>query len=80
MYFVWQVRPLYRWSWLYHGDEWLIRIIKGERHEYPTQAGARIVVPQAVIEGAGVRLKRSIATQELDCVDPLEQNKVHDRQ
>lgn len=31
----------------------------------------RIVVPQAVLEGAGVRLKRSIATRELDYLDPF---------
>ncbi|MBI5653784.1 MAG: pirin family protein [Chloroflexi bacterium] len=30
-----------------------------------------IVVPQPVIEGAGVRLKRSIATRELDYLDPF---------
>lgn len=31
----------------------------------------RIVTPQAVIEGAGVKLKRSIATRTLDYVDPF---------
>lgn len=31
----------------------------------------RIIRPQAVLEGAGVRLKRSIATQELDYLDPF---------
>jgi redox-sensitive bicupin YhaK (pirin superfamily) len=31
----------------------------------------RIIQPQAVMEGAGVRLKRSIATRELDYVDPF---------
>jgi redox-sensitive bicupin YhaK (pirin superfamily) len=31
----------------------------------------RIVVPQTVLEGAGVKLKRSIATRELDYVDPF---------
>lgn len=31
----------------------------------------RIVEPQSVLEGAGVRLKRSIATRELDYVDPF---------
>jgi redox-sensitive bicupin YhaK (pirin superfamily) len=31
----------------------------------------RVVVPQPVIEGAGVRLKRSIATPTLDYVDPF---------
>ena len=31
----------------------------------------RIVTPQAVMEGAGVRLRRSIATRELDYVDPF---------
>jgi len=31
----------------------------------------RIVTPQAVTEGAGVHLKRSIATQELNYVDPF---------
>jgi quercetin 2,3-dioxygenase len=31
----------------------------------------RVVVPQPVVEGAGVRLKRSIATRELDYVDPF---------
>jgi hypothetical protein len=30
-----------------------------------------IIEPQAVIEGAGVRLKRSIATRELDYLDPF---------
>ncbi|MFH1808150.1 MAG: pirin family protein [Pseudomonadota bacterium] len=29
------------------------------------------IIPQAVIEGAGVRLRRSIATQRLDYVDPF---------
>ncbi len=32
---------------------------------------ARIVEPQAVLEGAGVRLRRSIATRALDYVDPF---------
>ena len=32
---------------------------------------ARIVEPQPVLEGAGVRLKRSIATRTLDYVDPF---------
>jgi redox-sensitive bicupin YhaK (pirin superfamily) len=32
---------------------------------------ARVITPQAVIEGAGVRLKRSIATPTLDYVDPF---------
>jgi redox-sensitive bicupin YhaK (pirin superfamily) len=32
---------------------------------------ARVVTPQPVMEGAGVRLKRSIATQTLDYVDPF---------
>lgn len=32
---------------------------------------ARIVDPQPVLEGAGVRLKRSIATRTLDYVDPF---------
>jgi redox-sensitive bicupin YhaK (pirin superfamily) len=31
----------------------------------------RIIQPQAVLEGAGVRLKRSIATRELDYLDPF---------
>jgi hypothetical protein len=31
----------------------------------------RIVQPQGVLEGAGVRLKRSIATRELDYLDPF---------
>jgi redox-sensitive bicupin YhaK (pirin superfamily) len=31
----------------------------------------RIVRPQAVLEGAGVKLKRSIATRELDYLDPF---------
>ena len=31
----------------------------------------RVITPQAVIEGAGVRLKRSIATPTLDYVDPF---------
>jgi len=30
-----------------------------------------IVVPQSVLEGAGVRLKRSIATGELNYLDPF---------
>ena len=32
---------------------------------------ARIVEPQAVVEGAGVRLKRSIGTRSLDYLDPF---------
>ena len=32
---------------------------------------ARIIEPRPVIEGAGVRLIRSIATAELDHVDPF---------
>jgi quercetin 2,3-dioxygenase len=32
---------------------------------------ARLIDPQAVIEGAGVRLKRSIATRTLDYLDPF---------
>ena len=32
---------------------------------------AKVVKPQTVMEGAGVRLKRSIATQTLDHVDPF---------
>ena len=32
---------------------------------------ARIVKPRTVMEGAGVRLIRSIATGELDHVDPF---------
>ena len=32
---------------------------------------ARIVEPQMVMEGAGVRLKRSIATRTLDYLDPF---------
>ena len=31
----------------------------------------RIIKPQPVIEGAGVRLKRSIATATLDHLDPF---------
>ena len=31
----------------------------------------RVITPQPVIEGAGVRLKRSIATPTLDYVDPF---------
>lgn len=31
----------------------------------------RIVVPQTVLEGAGVRLQRTIATRDLDTVDPF---------
>jgi redox-sensitive bicupin YhaK (pirin superfamily) len=31
----------------------------------------QVIVPQTVMEGAGVRLKRSIATRELDHVDPF---------
>lgn len=31
----------------------------------------RLITPQPVVEGAGVRLKRSIATRELDYVDPF---------
>ncbi len=31
----------------------------------------RVITPQAVLEGAGVRLKRSIATSALDYVDPF---------
>ena len=36
-----------------------------------TRKVQRIVTPQAVMEGAGVRLRRSIATRELDYVDPF---------
>jgi redox-sensitive bicupin YhaK (pirin superfamily) len=32
---------------------------------------ARIIEPQSVVEGAGVRLKRSIATRTLDYLDPF---------
>ena len=32
---------------------------------------SRVTTPQPVVEGAGVRLKRSIATRELDYVDPF---------
>jgi quercetin 2,3-dioxygenase len=32
---------------------------------------ANIITPQAVVEGAGVRLKRSIATRTLDYLDPF---------
>jgi redox-sensitive bicupin YhaK (pirin superfamily) len=32
---------------------------------------AKIITPQAVVEGAGVRLKRSIATRTLDYLDPF---------
>ena len=38
---------------------------------YQTRKIARIVEPQAVMEGAGVRLIRSIATRTLDHVDPF---------
>ena len=31
----------------------------------------RVITPQTVMEGAGVRLKRSIATPILDDVDPF---------
>jgi redox-sensitive bicupin YhaK (pirin superfamily) len=31
----------------------------------------RIIEPQSVLEGAGVRLKRSIATRTLDYLDPF---------
>jgi redox-sensitive bicupin YhaK (pirin superfamily) len=36
-----------------------------------TRGLERVVVPQVVLEGAGVKLKRSIATRELDYVDPF---------
>ena len=36
-----------------------------------TRKVQRVVTPQAVMEGAGVRLRRSIATRELDYVDPF---------
>jgi redox-sensitive bicupin YhaK (pirin superfamily) len=36
----------------------------------PRQA-VKIIEPQAILEGAGVRLKRSIATRELDYLDPF---------
>ncbi len=32
---------------------------------------SRIIEPQAVVEGAGVRLRRSIGTQSLDYIDPF---------
>ncbi len=35
------------------------------------RAAERVVTPQPVLEGAGVRLKRSIATPTLDYVDPF---------
>jgi redox-sensitive bicupin YhaK (pirin superfamily) len=45
----------------------------GSRHTEGAQARKvqRVVEPRAVLEGAGVRLKRSIATAELDYVDPF---------
>src|SRR5512133_335350 len=36
-----------------------------------TRTVERVITPQPVIEGAGVRLKRSIATPTLDYVDPF---------
>src|SRR5574341_1504985 len=36
-----------------------------------TKGVIEIIEPQAVIEGAGVRLKRSIGTQKLDYLDPF---------
>ena len=32
---------------------------------------SKIIEPQAVVEGAGVRLKRSIGTRTLDYLDPF---------
>ena len=44
-------------------------------HKNNTESSARavqqLVVPQAVIEGAGVHLRRSIATRSLDNIDPF---------
>ncbi len=36
-----------------------------------TRKVLRIIEPQAVVEGAGVRLKRSIGTRTLDYLDPF---------
>src|SRR5512133_2046483 len=36
-----------------------------------SRAVAEVVVPQPVVEGAGVRLRRSIATRALDYLDPF---------
>jgi redox-sensitive bicupin YhaK (pirin superfamily) len=49
---------------------------KKERADQPeanhqTRGIERVVIPQVVLEGAGVKLKRSIATRELDYVDPF---------
>lgn len=35
------------------------------------RAVARVIIPQPTLEGAGVKLKRSIATQTLDYLDPF---------
>ena len=37
----------------------------------PAKQVIQIVEPQAVVEGAGVRLKRSIGTQALDYLEPF---------
>ena len=39
--------------------------------DYQTRQIHRIIEPQPVLEGAGVRLKRSIATRTLDYLDPF---------
>ena len=47
--------------------------IDKQGHQIESQARKvqRIVEPRSVLEGAGVRLRRSIALPELDCVDPF---------
>ena len=47
---------------------------QGPYHEQPAslpRTVQRIIEPRSVLEGAGVRLKRSIATRELDYLDPF---------
>ena len=43
----------------------------GAQHGREARTVERVITPQPVIEGAGVRLKRSIATPTLDYVDPF---------
>jgi redox-sensitive bicupin YhaK (pirin superfamily) len=51
-------------------NSWEQSTDKGINHSEPRQV-ERVVQPQVVLEGAGVRLKRSIATRTLDYLDPF---------
>jgi len=45
--------------------------IRRSNHDGTTRKISEIIEPQAVVEGAGVRLKRSIGTHTLDYLDPF---------